>query len=133
MCWRRYGEVSSARRLATGSRLVSNHSTPASEPSHSACGAGLAVLLVAVLGVYTSSALFDSGNFADRATSSFEEPEVQRVVGERVSDEVTKAAPNAVAGKPLIEAVVEGVAGHAGVPVARAGRGEGSAPDDLRR
>jgi len=68
-------------------------------------------LLVAVLGVYTSSALFDSGNFADRATSSFEEPEVQRVVGERVSDEVTKAAPNAVAGKPLIEAVVEGVAG----------------------
>lgn len=70
-------------------------------------------LLVGQLSLYADRAIFDSRGFADRATSSLSNPAVRAGIAARVTDEVVELAPDAIAVRPLISGVVDGVVGSA--------------------
>ncbi len=72
-----------------------------------------ALLLLGGLQLYASQALFDSGEFADRATGALREEPVRTAVADRLTDEVLRVSPDAVAVRPVIEAAASGVVGSA--------------------
>jgi uncharacterized membrane protein HdeD (DUF308 family) len=73
--------------------------------------AALALLAAAVTG-YANDALFDSNQFADRATAALDDEAVQAEVATRVTDDVVlRAQADLIGFRPLIETVVDGVVG----------------------
>ena len=72
-----------------------------------------ALLLLGELQLYASHTLFDSEDFADRGTSALREEPVRTAVADRLTDEVLKASPDAVAVRPVIEAAASGIVGSA--------------------
>ena len=70
------------------------------------------LLLLALVTGYASGALFDSDEFADRATAALEDEAVQSEIARRVTDDlVLNADADLVAVRPVIESVVSGVVG----------------------
>jgi hypothetical protein len=75
-----------------------------------------AVLLVAaVIAGYAWRALFDSDQFANRATAALQDPSVRELVADRVTDDLLlQAQPDLLAARPIIASAVDGiVAGEA--------------------
>jgi len=72
--------------------------------------AALALLLALVSG-YAWRAVFDSDQFADRATVALGNQAVRDEAGRRITDELVAADPDLVAVRPVLEAVVSGIAG----------------------
>jgi hypothetical protein len=69
-------------------------------------------LLAGLVTGYASLALFDSDEFAERATAALEDEAVQAEIGRRVTDDlVLRAQADLVGFRPLIESVVEGIVG----------------------
>ena len=70
------------------------------------------LLVLATLAGYARLALFDSGQFADRAAAALEQPAVRDAIGERVTDEVVlRNDADLIAARPLIASAVSGVVG----------------------
>src|SRR3954451_6131722 len=71
-----------------------------------------AVLLVtATLTAYAWRAVFDSGQFARRATSALQDPSVRDAAAARVTDELVRRHPNLLAARPAVAAAVSGTIG----------------------
>ena len=72
-----------------------------------------AVLVVATTAsAYAWRALFDSDQFADRASAALQDPTVRDALAERVTDDlVLGAQPDLLAGRPIIASAVAGVVG----------------------
>ncbi len=77
--------------------------------------AGLAVfsLLLATTAYYADRAIFDTEGFSDRAVSVLDDGAVQDQIATSITDAVIAEDPNAVAVRPLIEAVAGGLVGSA--------------------
>jgi hypothetical protein len=74
------------------------------------------VLLLAVLVGYARHALFNSDQFANRATAALRDPSVRTLVAERITDGlVLRAEPDVLAVRPLIESVTAGIIGSSAV------------------
>jgi len=70
------------------------------------------LLLGSLVAGYASNVLFDSDEFANRATAALDDEDVQAEVGQQVTDNlVLKANADLVAVRPLIESVVSGIVG----------------------
>jgi hypothetical protein len=70
------------------------------------------LLIAATLAAYVGRVLFDSDQFADRATSALQDTSVREVIADRVTDElVLPAKPDLLAARPIIAATVSGVVG----------------------
>ncbi|MEA2347588.1 MAG: hypothetical protein QOG62_1375 [Thermoleophilaceae bacterium] len=74
-------------------------------------GAASVCLLVGALSLYIDREVFDSQAFADRATSSLANPDVRADVSERVTGAVLNVAPDAIAFRPVISGIVDGLIG----------------------
>ncbi len=72
-----------------------------------------AVLLVATaLAAYTWRALFDTDQFANRATAALQDDDVRRLVADRVTDDLLlRAQPDLLAARPIITSAVGGIVG----------------------
>jgi hypothetical protein len=69
-------------------------------------------LFLAVLAGYADRALFNSDQFADRATDALRDDRVRSVVAEGITDDlVLNAEADLIAARPLIESVASGVVG----------------------
>ena len=70
------------------------------------------LLVAATLAGYARLALFDSSQFADRASAALEQPAVRDAIGERVTDEVVlRNDADLIAARPLIASAVSGIVG----------------------
>lgn len=74
---------------------------------------GALFLLLGELQLYAARTIFDSEDFARRATSTLEEPEVRSFVAARVTDEIVGASPDLVAARPLIDSATDAIVGSA--------------------
>ena len=73
-----------------------------------------AVLLIATaLGGYAWRVLFDSDEFSARATVALQDPSVRELIAERVTDELVRRQPDALAVRPAVVSAVSGVVGGA--------------------
>jgi hypothetical protein len=73
--------------------------------------AALALLVAVVVG-YANDALFDSGDFSERAVAALQDDAVRTEVADRVTDDlVLRAEADLVGFRPLIEGVVDGIVG----------------------
>ena len=73
--------------------------------------AAVALLFAAIAG-YATDALFDSDEFAERATAALDDEAVSAEIATRVTDDlVLNAQPDLVGARPLIEGVVDGIVG----------------------
>jgi hypothetical protein len=71
----------------------------------------LATVLALMVG-YARRAVFDSDQFANRATAALSDESVRSLIGEQVTDQlVLKNESDLIAGRPLIESVVSSVVG----------------------
>jgi hypothetical protein len=71
-----------------------------------------ALLLAATLTAYAWRALFDSGQFADRAVATLQDERVRTVVADRVTDQlIVPQRPELLAARPLVASVVSGAVG----------------------
>ncbi len=71
-----------------------------------------AVLLIATtLGGYAWRVLFDSDEFSARATVALQDPSVRELIAERVTDELVRREPDALAVRPAVVSAVSGVVG----------------------
>ncbi len=75
--------------------------------------AGLAVLslLLATTAYYAERTVFDPDRFSDRAVSILDDEAVQGQIAAAITDAVIAEEPNAIAARPLIEAVAGGLVG----------------------
>jgi hypothetical protein len=75
--------------------------------------AGLAVfaLLLGTTAAYAERAIFDPDRFSDRAVSVLDDDAVRSQIAAATTDAVVNEQPNAIAARPLIEAVAEGLVG----------------------
>jgi hypothetical protein len=73
-------------------------------------GVGLC-LLVAELALYADRNVFDSERFADRATAALASDDVRALLAAQVTQALETAVPDAIAVRPLVEAVVDGAVG----------------------
>ena len=70
------------------------------------------LLLVATLVGYANSALFDSNEFANRASAALDDEAVRAEIATRVTDDlVINARADLIAVRPVIESVVDGLVG----------------------
>jgi hypothetical protein len=70
------------------------------------------LLAAAALTGYARLALFNSEQFADRASAALEQPAVREAIGERVTDEVVlRNDADLIAARPLIASAVSGLVG----------------------
>jgi len=70
------------------------------------------LLLLATLVGYANSALFDSNEFANRASAALEDEAVRAEIATRVTDDlVINAQADLIAVRPVIESVVDGLVG----------------------
>ena len=70
------------------------------------------LLLLAALVGYANSALFDSNEFADRASAALDDEAVRSEIATRVTDDlVINAQADLIAVRPVIESVVDGLVG----------------------
>ncbi len=72
---------------------------------------GSVALLIGVLALYADRALLEPRGFADRAAAVFASESGRAAVAELVTDRVIEVAPDTIAGRPVIQAVVEGIVG----------------------
>jgi uncharacterized membrane protein HdeD (DUF308 family) len=70
-----------------------------------------ALLLAATLTAYAWRVVFDSDQFADRATAALRDANVRDAVAERVTDELVRRHPNLLAARPAVVTAVSGVVG----------------------
>jgi hypothetical protein len=70
------------------------------------------LLVAATVAGYARLALFNSNQFADRASAALEQPAVRDAIGERVTDQVVlRNDADLIAARPLIASAVSGVVG----------------------
>jgi uncharacterized membrane protein HdeD (DUF308 family) len=70
------------------------------------------LLVGAVLAAYTWRAVFDSDQFANRATAALQDPSVRQAVGDRVTDDLLlRAEPDLLAARPIVASAVAGIVG----------------------
>ena len=69
---------------------------------------GAALLTAVTLGVYAERVVFDSQEFADRATGTLDDESVRTEVGVLVTDQLVDKAPQLVSVRPLVDATVQG-------------------------
>jgi hypothetical protein len=70
------------------------------------------LLIAAVLAGYAWRALFDSDQFANRATAALQDPSVRELVADRVTDDLLlRAQPDLLAARPIIASAVDGIVG----------------------
>lgn len=70
------------------------------------------LLIAATLAAYVGRVLFNSEQFADRATAALQDTSVRQVIGDRVTDELLlPAKPDLLAARPLVASTVSGVVG----------------------
>lgn len=74
-------------------------------------GAASVCLLIGTISLYIDRELFNAKAFAGRAAAALENPGVRAVVATGVTDAVLKVEPDAVAFRPVISGVVDGVIG----------------------
>ena len=72
------------------------------------------LLLCATLAAYGRLALFNSGQFANRASAALEQPAVRAEIGDHVTDEIVlRNDADLIAARPLIASAVSGIVGGA--------------------
>jgi hypothetical protein len=70
------------------------------------------LLVAAALAAYTWRALFDTDQFANRATAALQDPDVRDRVADRVTDDLLlRAEPDLIAARPIITSAVAGIVG----------------------
>ena len=70
------------------------------------------LLLAAVIAGYAWRALFDTEQFANRATAALQDPSVRQQVGDRVTDDLLlRAQPDLLSARPIIASAVGGIVG----------------------
>jgi hypothetical protein len=75
--------------------------------------ASVLLCLLTLVG-YARRAAFNSGQFANRATQSLQDPAVRTILAERVTDGlVLRADPDLLAARPLIAGIASGIVGSA--------------------
>lgn len=67
------------------------------------------LFLVGGIALYLNRTVFDSDNFADRATTAIEDADVRALISEKVTDGAVKARPDLVGVRPVIGAVADGI------------------------
>jgi hypothetical protein len=72
---------------------------------------GVVLLLCALVVGYLSRALFNSDQFANRATAALRNDDVRALVADRIADQAVRAQPDAIAGRPLISSAAEAIVG----------------------
>ncbi len=71
-----------------------------------------ALLVAATLTAYAWRVLYDSNQFANRATATLEDPRTRAVIGDRVTDQlIVPRRTELLAARPLVSSVVAGVMG----------------------
>ena len=69
-------------------------------------------LLGALFAAYANDAIFDSEEFADRATAALDDEAVRSEIATRVTDDlVLRAEADLIGARPVIESVVDGIVG----------------------
>lgn len=76
-------------------------------------GLGVFALLLGAVAAYAERTIFDPDRFSDRAVSVLDDDAVRNQIAAAVTDAVINEQPNAIAARPLIEAVAEGLVGSA--------------------
>ena len=71
--------------------------------------AGLIAGVGAVFAIYFLDTVVDSDEFAKRTADALSEPEVGKLIVEKVVDQIVEAKPNTLAARPLLEQVVSRV------------------------
>ncbi len=85
--------------------------TPGKKRALSRALAGLSAfaIVLGMLAVYVEQTLFDSRSFANRSISILDDAEAQALVANAITDAAVDGVPNAVAARPVIQSVSEGL------------------------
>ncbi|HEY8771422.1 MAG TPA: hypothetical protein VIM03_12830, partial [Thermoleophilaceae bacterium] len=73
--------------------------------------AGVALLLCALVAGYLSRTLFNSDQFANRATAALRNDDVKALIADRITDQAVRAQPDVLAARPLISSAAEAIVG----------------------
>jgi hypothetical protein len=70
------------------------------------------LLVAAALAAYAWRTLFDSDQFANRATAALQDPRVREAIADRVTDDLLlRAEPDLLAARPIVASAVAGIVG----------------------
>jgi len=72
---------------------------------------GVVLLVGALVAGYVSHAVFNSDQFANRATAALGNEDVKALIADRITDQAVRAQADLLAARPLVRAAAEGIVG----------------------